>query len=142
MAPARIAPGWYGTNQQEAFLRICHTTSKIRLRLPHYGNEEVLQDGYRLILLLKLAYYGMWNGHDENFMVPRVASKGVEASLPSGSYTSAPKADTEAPDHSSALEMDSHSELEVTSANSSELQQRDWQPNSLWHAFDVREFCS
>ena len=75
--------GWYGTNQQGAFLRICHTTPKIRLRLPHYG--------YRLILLPKLAYYAMWDGHGENFMVPRATFKGAEASLPSGSYTSAPK---------------------------------------------------
>ena len=51
--------GWYGTNQYGAFLRICNTTPKIRLRLPHTDNEEVLQDGYRLVLLPKLAYYAM-----------------------------------------------------------------------------------
>ena len=63
--------GWYGTNQYGAFLRICNTTPKIRLRLPHTGNEEVLQDGYRLVLLPKLAYYAMWDGHGESFAVPR-----------------------------------------------------------------------
>ena len=33
----------------------------------------------------------MWDGHSENFMVPHATSKGAEASLPSGSYTSAPR---------------------------------------------------
>ena len=98
--------GWYGTNQQGAFLQICHTVPKIRLRLPHYGNEEVLQDGYRLILLPKLAYYAMWDGHGESFAVPRATPKGAEASLPSGSYTSAPKGGTDAPDPSPALALD------------------------------------
>ena len=55
--------------------------AKIRLQLPHYGNEEVLQDGYRLIFPPKLAYYAMWDGHGENFIVPCAASKGAEASL-------------------------------------------------------------
>ena len=35
----------------------------------------------------------------------------------------------------------SHGEPEVTSADSSELQQWDWQPNPLWHAPDVRDFA-
>ena len=121
--------GWYGTNQQGAFLRICHTTPKIRLRLPHYGNEEVLQDGYRLILLPKLAYYAMWDGHGESFAVPRATPTGAEASLPSGSYTSAPKGGTDAPDPSPALALDAREEPEVTSAESPELQQGDGQPN-------------
>ena len=59
------------------------------------------------------------------------------AALPSGSY----KGGTDAPDHSSALGMDSHGEPEVTSADRSELQQWDWQPNPLWHAPDVRDFA-
>ena len=33
---------WYCTNQHGAFLRICNTTPKIRLRLPHTGSEEKL----------------------------------------------------------------------------------------------------
>ena len=71
--------GWYGTNQYGAFLRICNTTPKIRLRLPHTGNEEVLQDGYRLVLQPKLAYYAMWDVHGESFAVPR---KGAEVAQP------------------------------------------------------------
>ena len=78
-----------------------------------------------MILLPKVAYYAMWDGHGENFMVPCAASKGAKASLPSGSCTSAPKRGTEAPDHS----------LEWTPTAS--LQQWDWQPNLLWHAFNV-----
>ena len=70
---------WYGTNQHGAFIRICNTTPKIRLRLPHTGCEEVLQDGYRLVLLPKLAFYALWDGHGESFVVP----------LPMGSATSA-----------------------------------------------------
>ena len=54
--------------------------------------------------------------------------------------TSAPKGGTEAPDHSSALGMDSHGEPEVTSADSPQLEEWDWQPNPLWHA--PAGFCS
>ena len=72
---SRTNRSWYGTNQYGAFLRICNTTPKIRLRLPHTGNEEVLQDGYRLVLLPKLAYYAMWDGHGESFAVPRATPK-------------------------------------------------------------------
>ena len=79
------------------------------------------KDGYRLILLPKLAYYAMWDGHGESFAVPRATSKGAEASLPSGSYTSAPKFGTDAPAPSSALGVGSHEEREVTSAESPEL---------------------
>ena len=42
-------------------------------------------------------------------------------------------------DHSSAL--DSHGEPEVTSAESPEVEQWDWQPNSLHQAPDVRDFA-
>ena len=73
---------WYGTNQHGTFLRICNTTSKIRFRLPHTGSEEVLQDGYRLVLLPKLAFYVMWNGHGESFVVPRATTGGAEVALP------------------------------------------------------------
>ena len=73
---------WYGTNQYGAFLRICNTTPKIRLRLPHTGSEEVLQDGYRLVLLPKLAFYAMWDGHGESFVVPRATPGGAEVALP------------------------------------------------------------
>ena len=83
----------------------------------------------------------MWDGHGESFTVPRTTPKVAEASLPSGSYTSAPKGGTDAPDHSSALGMDSHGEPEVTFAESAELQQWDWQPNPLWQAPDVRDFA-
>ena len=38
-----------GPASQYALLRICNTVPKIKL-LPHTGNEEVLQDGYRLAL--------------------------------------------------------------------------------------------
>ena len=120
--------GWYGTNQQGAFLRICHTTPKIRLRLPHNGNEEVLQDGYRLVLLPKLAYYAMWDGHGECFAVARATSKGAEASLPSGSYTSAPDMGTDTPGHPSAFRTDAHSKPEVASEGCPELLLRDWLP--------------
>ena len=133
--------GWYGTNQQGAFLLICHTTPKIRLRLPRNGNEEVLQDGYRLVLLPKLAYYAMWDGHGESFAVPRATSKGAEASLPSGSYTSAPDVGTDTPGHPSALRTDSHGKPEVTSEEFPELQPRDWQPGLAWQAPDVRDFA-
>ena len=60
---------WYGTNQHGTFLRICNTTPKIRLRRPHTGSEEVLQDGYRLVLLChvgrSLHYYGIKNSIHE-----------------------------------------------------------------------------
>ena len=81
---------WYGTNQHGAFIRICNTTPKIRLRLPHTGCEEVFQDGYRLVLLPKLAFYALWDGHGESFVVPRAATGVAEVALPIGSYASAP----------------------------------------------------
>ena len=81
---------WYGTNQHGAFIQICNTTSKIRLRLPHTGCEEVFQDGYRLVLLPKLAFYALWDGHGESFVVPRAATGVAEVALPIGSYASAP----------------------------------------------------
>ena len=64
-----------------AFLRICNTTPKIRLR-PHTGSKEVLQDGYRLVLLPKLAFHALWNGHGESFVVPRATTGGAKVALP------------------------------------------------------------
>ena len=66
---------WYGTKQTAwcLSLRICNTTSKIRLQLPHTGSEEVLQDEYRLVVFSKL--YAMWNGHGESFVVPRATPR-------------------------------------------------------------------
>ena len=87
--------GWYGTNQYGAFVRICNTAPKIRF--PHTGNEEVLQDGYRLVLLPKLAFYAMWDGHGESFAVPRATRNSAEVALPIGSYTSAPDVGTDTP---------------------------------------------
>ena len=49
-----------------------------------------------------------------------------------GSYTSAPKGGTDAPDPSAALVLDARKEPEVTSAESSELQQWDGQLDSMW----------
>ena len=71
---ARIAPsaGTAPTNMAPSCASA--TPPKTRLRLPRTGNEEVLQDGYRLVLLPKLAYY-MWDGHGESFAVPRATSK-------------------------------------------------------------------
>ena len=136
-APAQMAPS-AGT---APILRICHTTPKIRLRLPHNGNEEVLQDGYRLVLLPKLAYYAMWDGHGERFAVPRATSKGAEASLPSGSYTSAPDMGTDTPGHPSAFRTDAHSKPEVASEECPELLLHDWLPGLAGQAPDVRDFA-
>ena len=73
--------------------------------------------------------------------MPRATSKGAEASLPSGSYTSAPNVGTDTPGHLSALRTDSHSKPEVTSEECSELQPRDWQPGLAWQAPDVWDFA-
>ena len=73
--------------------------------------------------------------------MPRATPKGAEASLPSGSYTSAPKGGTDAPDPSSALALDAREEPEVTSAESPELQQWDGQLDPMWQKPDVRDFA-
>ena len=83
----------------------------------------------------------MWNGHGESFAVPRATPKGVEASLPSGSYTSTPKGGTNAPDPSSTLALDARKEPEVTSTESSELQQWDGHEPHVAKA-QRAEFCS
>ena len=66
-------------------------SSESATRRPRFGSgsKEVLQDGYRLALLPKLAFYALWDGHSESFVVPR-ATTGAEVALPIGSYTSAP----------------------------------------------------
>ena len=53
---------WYGVNRKGAYLRLCQTSPKIRLRLPRNGVREVWQDGYRLVLLPKLAFFALWDG--------------------------------------------------------------------------------
>ena len=50
---------WYGTNSAGAFVRVCHTQPKVRLRLPHQGAAEVHQAGYRLVLLPKMAFFAL-----------------------------------------------------------------------------------
>ena len=62
----------------------------MRLRLPHSSCMEVSQDGYRLVLLPKLAFYALWDGHGESFVVPRAAEGVTDVALPIGSYASAP----------------------------------------------------
>ena len=92
--------GWYGTNQYGAFLRICNTTPEIRFRLPHTGNEEVLQDGYRLVLLPILCHVRR---------ARREFCSAEEVALLIGSYTSAPDVGTDAPGHPPAIGTDPHS---------------------------------
>ena len=45
--------------------------------------------GYRLVLLPKLAFYALWDGYGESFVVPRAATGVAEVALPIGSYASA-----------------------------------------------------
>ena len=131
---------WYGTNQHGAFLRICNTTPKIRLRLPHTGSEEVLQDGYRLVLLPKLAFYAMCDGHGY--------PGGAEVALPIGSYTSAPGDNLDPPDVGTdipglppATVADPRCRPAPCPApeERDELQPSDWQPSLAWQASDVRD---
>ena len=55
------AMAWYGVNRKGAYLRLCQTSPKIRLRLPRNGVSEVWhwQDGYRLVLLPRLAFFAL-----------------------------------------------------------------------------------
>ena len=50
---------WYGVNRAGAYIRICQTDAKVRLRLPHNGANDVLQDGYQLVLLPRLAFFAL-----------------------------------------------------------------------------------
>ena len=106
--------------------------------------EEVLQEGYRLVLLPKLAYYAMWDGHEESFAVPRATPKGAEVALPIGSYTSAPDVGTDTPNHPSATMTDPHGRPapRLASLKRAELQLRNWQPGLAWQAPDVRNTAS
>ena len=79
---------WYGVNRKGAYLRLCQTSPKIRLRLPRNGVREVWQDGYRLVLLPRLAFFALWDGMGEAFVVPRAPARVLEAALPGGSYAS------------------------------------------------------
>ena len=139
---------WYGTNQHGAFIRICNTTPKIRLRLPHTGSEEVLQDGYRLVLLPKLAFYALWDGHGESFVVPRATTGVAEVALLIGSYASAPVDNLDPQD--SGTDITGLPPTTVTDPSCRpapspapeervELQRGDWQPSLAWQSADVRD---
>ena len=52
------------------------------------GSREVWQDGYRLVLLPRLAFFALWDGMGEAFVVPRATARVLEAALPGGSYAS------------------------------------------------------
>ena len=52
------------------------------------GVWEVWQDGYRLVLLPRLAFFALWDGMGEAFVVPRATARVLEAALPGGSYAS------------------------------------------------------
>ena len=56
--------------------------------LPQWRGEVVLQDGYRLVLLPRLALFALWDGTGETFIVPRAKAFISEAALPGGSYVS------------------------------------------------------
>ena len=75
---------WYGTNSAGAFVRVCHTNPKVRLRLPSQGTAEVHQSGYRLVLLPKLAFFALWDGVGEEYRVPRKPKAQPEVALPRG----------------------------------------------------------
>ena len=77
---------WYGTNRTGAYIRVCQTDPKIRLRLPHDGAAEVLQDGHRLVLLPTLAFFALWDGTGDGFVVARSTAPLPAAALPVGSY--------------------------------------------------------
>ena len=79
---------WYGSNRAGAYIRVCQTDPKVRLRLPRDGTTEVLQNGYRLVLLPRLAFFALWDGTGDAFRVPRAKVSSNEAALPGGSYAS------------------------------------------------------
>ena len=60
---------------------------KVRLRLPRIGAREVLQDGYRLVLLPKLAFFALWDGTGETFIVPRAKASISEPALAAAPQT-------------------------------------------------------
>ena len=63
-------------------------SSESATRRPRFGSDFLQMD--RLVLLPKLAFYALWDGHGESFVVPRATTGGVEVALAIGSYTSAP----------------------------------------------------
>ena len=74
-----------------AFVRVCHTQPKVRLRLPHQGAAEVHQAGYRLVLLPKMAFFALWDGVGAEYRVPWMPKTQPEVALPCGSQASATK---------------------------------------------------
>ena len=70
---------------------MCQTDPKV-----HDGTNEVLQDGYRLVLLARLAFFALWDGTGDAFLVPRAKVSSHEAALPGGSYASEPAEPAEA----------------------------------------------
>ena len=97
---------WYGTNSAGAFVRVCHTHPKVRLRLPPQGTAEVHQAGYRLVLLPKLAFFALWDGVGEEYRVPRKPKAQPEVALPRGSQASAAREGNEGQDTSSVIDVD------------------------------------
>ena len=49
---------FFGLGRAGSFYRVCHTESKVRLRLPHAGFDSVLE-GYRLMLLPKFSFFAL-----------------------------------------------------------------------------------
>ena len=68
-------------NRAGAYIRICQTDSKVRLRLLHNEANEVLQDGYRLVLLPRFAFFALWDGTGDIFIVSR-AKAFTETAVP------------------------------------------------------------
>ena len=97
---------WYGTNSAGAFVRVCHTNPKVRLRLPSQGTAEVHQSGYRLVLLPKLAFFALWDGVGEEYRVPRKPKAQPEVALPRGSQASAAGQGNAGQDTSSVIGAD------------------------------------
>ena len=52
------------------------------------GADEVWQDGRRLALLPRLAFFALWDSTGEAYVVPRAKASIPEAALPGGSYAS------------------------------------------------------
>ena len=97
---------WYGTNSAGAFVRVCHTNPKVRLRLPSQGTADVHQSGYRLVLLPKLAFFALWDGVGEEYRVPRKPKAQPEVALPCGSQASAAGQGNVGQDTSSVVDVD------------------------------------
>ena len=71
IAALALAELWHGMVAIEQVpISVCQTDSKVR-HLPHDGTNELLQNGCRLVLLPKLAFFALWNGTGDAFRVPR-----------------------------------------------------------------------